>query len=217
MENQEIITKTIEFVKETLADAEWGHDRWHIYRVWNMAKHIAQTEKVDILIVELWALLHDIADAKFHHGDDSVGPRVAKEFLESLQVEESIIVHVQQIISNISFGGGNFEQKFFSPELEVVQDADRLDSLWAIGIARTFNYGWSQNREIYNPGIQPNLHMTKEEYRNNKWPSINHFYEKMLLIKEKMNTKTAKQLAEHRHNYVKNFLEEFLQEREGKN
>lgn len=214
MKNQEIINKTVEFVKVTLADAEGGHDRRHIYRVWKTAKHIAGTEKGDLLIIELWALLHDIADAKFHNGDDSVGPKKAKEFLQSLHVDENIVNHVENIVRHVSFGG-NHEEKFSSIELDVVQDADRLDALWAIGIARTFNYGGHKGREIYNPEIQANLNMTKEEYRKSTSPSLNHFYEKLLLLKDRMNTQTGKKLAEHRHTYMENFLEEFYQEREG--
>lgn len=217
MENQEIINKTVEFVKETLADAEGGHDRWHIYRVWKTAQHIAKTEEGNLLIIELWALLHDIADAKFHNGDSTIGPKKAKEFLQSLHVDENIVNHVENIVKNVSFGGGNHQQDFSSIELNIVQDADRLDAIWAIGIARTFNYGGHKGREIYNPEIQPNLNMSKEEYRKNTWPSLNHFYEKMLLLKDKMNTQTGKKLAEHRHTYMENFLEEFYQEREGKN
>lgn len=215
MENQEIIDKTVDFVKETLKDAEWGHDRRHIYRVRKTAKHIAKTEKVDILIVELWALLHDIADAKFHDGDDSVGPRKAKEFLESLEIDQEIVDHVEKIVKNVSFKGGNHQQEFKSAELDVVQDADRLDALGAIGIARTFHYNGHKNREIYNPNIKPNLNMTKEEYYKSEAPAINHFYEKLLLLKDRMNTETGKKIAENRHLYMENYLEEFYKEREG--
>lgn len=213
MPNQEVINKTIEFVKKTLANAEWAHDRWHIYRVRQLSKHINQQEKTDQLIVELWALLHDIADAKFHNWDDTVWPRMAGEFLQSINIEANIIEHVQNIISNISFGGGNFDQKFKSPELDVIQDADRLDGLGAIWIARTFNYGGHKGREIYNPDIKPNLTMTKEEYRKSNAPSLNHFYEKLLLLKERMNTKTWKEMAEHRHKFMEQFLDEFYLER----
>ncbi len=215
MSNQEIINKTIEFVKTTLANAEWGHDRRHIYRVRQLSKHINQQEQGDQLIVELWALLHDIADAKFHNGDDTVGPRLAGEFLQSINVEPNIIEHIQNIIRHISFGGGNFEQKFTSPELDIVQDADRLDGLGAIGIARTFNYGGHKGREIYNPDIKPNLTMTKEEYRKSTSPSLNHFYEKLLLLRDRMNTKTGKAMAKHRHQFMEQFLDEFYAERNG--
>jgi len=215
MENKNIIDQTIDFVKKTLKDAEGGHDRWHIYRVWKTAKHIAQKENIDTLVVELWALLHDIADAKFYNGDDTVGPKKAKEFLESLEINENIINHVEKIIKNISFKGGNHKQEFRSEELNIVQDADRLDALGAIGIARTFSYGWYKNREIYNPNIKPNLNMTKEEYYKSEAPALNHFYEKLLLLKDKMNTTTGKKIAEKRHIYIENYLDEFYKEWEG--
>ena len=198
MENQKIINKTVEFVQETLKNAEWGHDRRHIYRVWKTAKHIGRTENVDMMIVELWALLHDIADSKFYNGDEEIGPQKARKFLESLQVKENIIIHIENIIKNISFKGGKHEQTCKSPELDVIQDADRLDALGAIGIARTFNYWWHKGREIYNPNHKANLHMTKEEYKTNNGASINHFYEKLLLLKERMNTKTGREMAEKR-------------------
>lgn len=166
-------------------------------------------------MVELGALLHDIADAKFHDGDETVGPKLAQDFLRSQQVDEQTIEHVVNIINNISFGGGNHAQLFNSPELAVVQDADRLDALGAIGIARTFNYGGFKNRELYNPDIAPNLHMTKEEYRNSTAPTINHFYEKLLLLKDRMNTETGKRMAAERHRFMELYLEQFYAEWEG--
>lgn len=216
MESKEnIINRTIKFVKQTLANAEGGHDWWHIYRVWRTAKHLAKDEQVDMFVVELGALLHDIADSKFYNGDESVGPKVAREFLSSQQVHEDVIVHVEQIISNISFKGGKEAQKFKSPELDVIQDADRMDAIGAIGIARTFNYGGYKKHEIYNPEIEPNLHMTKEEYKNSTAPTINHFYEKLLLLKDRMNTKAGKLLAEKRHQFMEDYLEQFYREWEG--
>ena len=216
--NQEVvIQKTIDFVKETLANAEGGHDWWHIYRVWKSAKHIAQKEDVDLFVVELGALLHDIADSKFHDGDETIGPKKARDFLKSLAVAEDTIKHVEQIISHISFKGGNQTQQFRSAELDVVQDADRLDAIGAIGIARTFNYGGFKNRAIYDPNIKPNLSMTKEEYKNSTAPTINHFYEKLLLLKDRMNTQTGKVMAEHRHQFMQQFLDEFYQEWDGIN
>ncbi len=215
MNHQEIIEQTVKFVKETLANAEGGHDWWHIYRVWKLAKKIATTEEANLLVVELGALLHDIADAKFNDGDESIGPKKAREFLESISVEEELIAHVVNIIQHISYKGGNFEQAFNSTELAVVQDADRLDAIGAIGIARTFNYGGFVNRAIYNPNIQPNLNMSKEEYKNSITPTINHFYEKLLLLKDRMNTTTGKAMAVHRHNYMEQFLEEFYKEWKG--
>jgi uncharacterized protein len=215
MTNEQLIADTENFVKQTLANAEGGHDWWHIYRVWQLAKNIAKTEKVDHLVVELAALLHDIADAKFHGGDETVGPRMAHEFLQSKAVDEAICEHVEKIIANVSFGGGNETKSFSSVELDVVRDADRLDAMGAIGIARTFNYGGFKNREMYNPGIKPNLHMTKEEYRNSTAPTINHFYEKLLLLKDRMTTDTAKRMAEKRHVFMETFLEEFYAEWDG--
>jgi uncharacterized protein len=210
-----IIENTIEFVKETLINAEGGHDWWHIYRVWSLSKQIAKTEDVDSLVVELGALLHDIADSKFNGGDEEIGPKKAREFLVSLNVDTEVITHVENIISNISFKGGNIAQKFKSLELDVIQDADRLDAIGAIGIARTFNYGGFKNREIYNPEIKPNLNMSKEEYKNSKAPTINHFYEKLLLLKDRMNTKTGKLMAIQRHEVMENFLEQFYKEWDG--
>ncbi|MEZ5009482.1 MAG: HD domain-containing protein [Chitinophagales bacterium] len=208
----EIIQKTIHFVKESLADAEGGHDWFHIERVWKNAKAIAKTEKVDLFIVELGALLHDIADSKFHNGDETIGPKVARTFLEELQVKKEVMEHVIKVIENISFKGGNEAQKFTSPELQVIQDADRLDAIGAIGVARTFNYGGFKNNPLYDPNIPPNLNMTKEEYKKSKAPTINHFYEKLLLLKDRMNTETGKKLAAQRHAFMEQFLEQFYKE-----
>ena len=210
-----LIDKTISFVKEKLKDAEAGHDWFHMQRVYKNALLIADGEQCDLEVVKLGALLHDIADSKFHDGDESVGPKVAREFLESQNSSEEIIVHVVNIIENISFKGGNFEKKFTSKELEIVQDADRLDALGAIGIARTFNYGGFKNRPLYNPDIAPNLNMSKEEYKNSESPTLNHFYEKLLLLKDKMNTETGKKIAQERHQFMELFLSQFYAEWDG--
>jgi uncharacterized protein len=210
-----VIDKTILFVKQQLENAEGGHDWFHIERVYKNALLIAQEEACDLTVVKLAALLHDIADSKFHNGDETVGPKTARAFLESENVDEATIVHVINIIENISFKGGNFEIKFHSKELEIVQDADRLDAIGAIGIARCFNYGGFKNRALYNPKIQPKLNMSKEEYKNSDSPTLNHFYEKLLLLKDKMNTATGKKLAEARHHYMENFLSQFYAEWEG--
>jgi uncharacterized protein len=215
MSNLDLINKTILFVKEKLANAEGGHDWFHIQRVYKNALLIAKGENCDETVVKLGALLHDIADSKFHGGDETVGPKVAREFLESECVSEIIISHVIQIIDNISFKGGKTEKKFSSIELDIVQDADRLDAIGAIGIARAFNYGGFKNRAMYDPQIAPNLHMSKEEYKNSQAPTINHFYEKLLLLKDKMNTETGKQIAEQRHQYMQGFLAQFYAEWEG--
>jgi uncharacterized protein len=212
MTNQQIIDKTISFVRTTLSNAEGGHDWWHISRVHTNAKRIAATEKCDILTVELAALLHDIADSKFHNGDEEIGPRTAGDFLCTLNVDEDVIEHVQRIIRHISFKSGFDKATFKSPELFIVQDADRLDAIGAIGIARTFSYGGFKGREIYNPEIDPNLNMSKEEYKNTTAPSLNHFYEKLLLLKDKMNTNTGKEFAEQRHAFMLAYLHQFYLE-----
>ena len=211
-----LIEKTIAFVKEKLKDAEGGHDWFHIERVYKNSLLIAKEENCDLTVVQLGALLHDIADSKFNNGDETVGPRTARTFLEKENVSEEIIIHVINIIENISFKGGNFERKFNSIELEIVQDADRLDAIGAIGIARCFNYGGFKNRALYNPEILPNLNMAKEEYKHSNSPTVNHFYEKLLLLKDKMNTPTGKKIAEERHQYMEGFLAQFFAEWEGK-
>jgi uncharacterized protein len=214
--NQDIIDKTIVFVKDTLAHAEGGHDWFHIERVYKNSLLIAKQETVDAFVVSLGALLHDIADSKFHNGDDTIGPKIAREFLFDLNVDSTIIEHVVNIIENISFNkslDGNLV--FSSNELKVIQDADRLDAIGAIGIARCFNYGGFKNRTLYNPDIKPNLNMTKTEYKNSTAPTINHFYEKLLLLKDKMNTKTGKEIAEKRHEFMKLYLDQFYNEWNG--
>jgi len=212
---QEIIDKTVIFVQETLKDAEAGHDWWHIQRVWNNTKLILETEQADRLVCELTALLHDIADSKFNNGDEQIGPRIAGEFLASIAVAPEIIEHVQKIILNMSFKASLGTVDFHSKELEVVQDADRLDAIGAIGIARAFTYGGFKNREIYNPHIPIQLEMDKESYKNTTAPTINHFYEKLLLLKDKMNTATAKKIAQERHQYMESFLQQFYDEWNG--
>ena len=210
-----IIEHTKVFVKKELLNAEGGHDWFHIERVYKNAILISKTENVDSFIVSLGALLHDIADSKFYNGDETVGPKRAKYFLISENAPEDVIAHVIKIIENISFKGGNKNQNFFSDELAVVQDADRLDAIGAIGIARCFNYGGFKNRKLYDPDIKPNLKMTPEEYKKSTAPTINHFYEKLLLLKDKMNTATGKQIAENRHHYMEGFLEQFYGEWNG--
>ena len=211
----ELINKTISFVKAKLENAEGGHDWFHIERVFKNAVLIAKNEDCDVTVVKLGALLHDIADSKFHEGDESVGSKIARDFLESENVDEEIITHVVHIIKNISYKGGNFEKKFSSLELDVVQDADRLDAIGAIGIARAFNYGGFKNRALYDPKIAPNSRMSKEEYKKNDAPTLNHFYEKLLLLKDKMNTDTGKKIAKERHRYMEGFLAQFYAEWEG--
>ena len=215
MNKEAIISQTVDHVKQTLIGAEGGHDWWHIHRVWKTAQHIAAAEKADEGVVSLGALLHDIADSKFHNGDETIGPRVAREWLQSLQVEEAVIAHVENIITHISFKGGNHQQPFKSKELDIVQDADRLDAIGAIGIARAFSYGGFKNRLLYDPTVPTNLTMSKEEYKNNSAPTINHFYEKLLLLKDRMNTETGKQMALQRHAFMESYLKQFYGEWDG--
>ena len=216
MNNTRVLDNTIAFVKETLKGAEGGHDWFHIQRVYNNAKLIAKGEQVDSFVVSLGALLHDIADAKFFDGDESVGPKKARAFLENQGVDEKVIVHVENIIQFISFKSSlSSGEKFTSPELNVIQDADRLDAIGAIGIARCFNYGGFKNRALYDPEIAPNLNMTKEEYKKSTAPTINHFYEKLLLLKDMMNTETGRRIAADRHSYMEGFLQQFYDEWNG--
>jgi uncharacterized protein len=215
MTEQEIIEKTVAFVKSELQHAEGGHDWWHIERVWKNAKTIARSEPVNLFIVELGALLHDIADQKFTDGDESIGVRKARMFLKNLSVNETVIDHVEKIMNNISFKGGNVFSEFFSMELAVVQDADRLDAMGAIGIARAFNYGGYKGRELYNPFIKPRIGMTVDQYKNSNSPTINHFYEKLLLLKERMNTGMGRRMAEQRHQFMERYLEQFIKEWDG--
>ena len=216
MKNNQIIEATKTFVKTTLKDAEGGHDWFHTERVYNNALLISKGETVDQLVVALGALLHDIADSKFNNGDDTIGPKIAGEFLMKQNVSTKVINHVIKIIENVSFSSNiDNASEFKSKELEVIQDADRLDALGAIGIARTFNYGGFKNRALYNPDIKPNLNLTRDEYKASTAPSINHFYEKLLLLKDKMNTKTGRKIAEERHNYMVDFLKQFYAEWHG--
>ncbi|MCD6274416.1 MAG: HD domain-containing protein [Candidatus Aenigmarchaeota archaeon] len=213
MMNESIIKKTAEFVKDRLEREVTGHDWWHAERVWKLALKIAKKEKdVDLFVVQLAALLHDIADWKFHGGDDTLGPQLAEEWLKKLKVEEEIISHVCEIIKEISFKGAKLKSKMRTKEGMIVQDADRLDAIGAIGIARCFATGAKLNQEIYNPKINPKLHKTFEDYKKAESTSINHFYEKLLLLKDLMNTKTAKKIAEKRHKFMEQFLDRFFKE-----
>lgn len=207
--------QTIDFVKKELKGAEAGHDWFHIERVYKNALHLLKTEQADEQVVLLGALLHDIADSKFHEGDETLGPKKAYDFMSTIEIPEDVKKHVVQIIENISFKGGNFEKNFRSKELEIVQDADRLDAIGAIGIARTFNYGGFKNHPLYDPAIKPNLQMSKDEYKKHQGTTINHFYEKLLLLKDLMNTETGKKMALKRHQYMEGFLEQFYAEWNG--
>jgi uncharacterized protein len=211
-----VITRTVEFVKETLAGAEAGHDWFHIERVYNTALGINAAEEGDLLIVSLAALLHDIADSKFNNGDEEIGPQLAGNFMKSIDLPEEIIAHVQQIIRNLSYKASLGTVSFHSKELDIVQDADRLDAIGAIGIARAFTYGGFKNRVLYDPEIKPDLAMDKETYKNSTAPTINHFYEKLLRLKDLMKTAKGTELAAQRHEFMLTYLEQFYAEWNGK-
>ncbi len=203
-------------VRQKLEGEGSGHDWWHVMRVWNMAKCIAADENADALVAELAALLHDIADWKFHNGDESVGPKIARQMLEAHSVSNEIINHVCDIIATMSFKGAGVVTEMKTLEGKIVQDADRLDAIGAIGVARAFAYGGHRNRALYDPDQPPAIHQSKEAYLKNNSPTINHFYEKLLLLKDRMNTPTAKKIAQERHRFLEEYLESFLQEWDGK-
>ena len=209
---KEVVQKTEAFVKDRLEGDGTGHDWWHIHRVRNTALSIAQEEHADSYIVELAALLHDIADHKFHDGDETVGPMVARDWLNSLNVDDKTIDHVCEIIADLSFKGANVPTPMPTLEGKIVQDADRLDAMGAIGIARAFAYGGNKNRELHNPMVKPTLHNSFEEYKKDTGPTINHFYEKLFLLKDLMNTESGKKKAEDRHKYMQEYVKRFLNE-----
>lgn len=215
MTEKEIIDHTIAFVKHELRESERGHDWWHVHRVYQNALRISASEPGDPLVVRLAALLHDIADAKFHGGDESISPAKARTFLNSLDVRISVIDQVVSLIENISYKSNIDANPIRTPELDIVQDADRLDAIGAIGIARAFHYGGYKNREIYNPEIPPLTELTGEKYKNSKAPTLNHFYEKLLRLKDLMNTPTGRQMATARHRFMEDFLDRFYKEWDG--
>ena len=209
---QNLIQNTIKFVQKKLEGAEAGHDWFHIERVWKLSKKIAESEKSNLLVVELGALLHDIADPKFHDGDENLALTVSRNFLESENVSEELIEQLLFIIKNISFKNRDEAPENLPIELKIVQDADRIDAIGASGIARTFNFGGFKNNLMYHPEIQPKMNMTKDEYKKSNGTTINHFYEKLLLLKDLMNTETAKKIASERHDFMLKFLDEFYKE-----
>ncbi len=212
----QVIEATVQFVKDNMQGDGASHDFSHVYRVLQLVKKIAAKEKGDMFVIILGALLHDIADAKFHNGDITIGAKVARKWLESQHLEPEVVEKVSEIVANVSFKGGKNEKPMLTTEGMIVQDADRLDAIGAIGVARAFAYGGFQERVMYDPDIPPQDFASSKEYYASKGTTINHFYEKLLLLKDKMNTKTGKKLAEKRHKYLEEFLEEFLAEWEGK-
>lgn len=216
MDKKEVIKQTADYARRTLEGEGSGHDWLHVYRVWKNAVHIGRNENADLYVVELAALLHDIADWKFYGGDDSVGPKKAKEWLENLSLEDKVVSHVCSIIKEMSFKGAGVKSGVTTIEGMVVQDADRLDAIGAIGIARAFAYGGHKGRLIYHPEIKPVMHESFEQYKNTVGTTVNHFYEKLLLLKDLMNTETGKQIAEERHKFMEQYLDRFFNEWEGK-
>ena len=212
MDKEQIIIQTEKFVQNKLHGESSGHDWWHVYRVWKNSIYIGRCENADLLVTQLAALLHDIADWKFHGGNENMGPEVAREWLEKLHVKEDVVSPVVEIIKDISFKGARVKTPMKTIEGMVVQDADRLDAIGAIGIGRAFAYGGHKGREMYNPCIEPVIHQSFQQYKNNKGPTINHFYEKLLLLKDLMNTETAKKMAEDRHQFMEQFLDNFFKE-----
>lgn len=215
MNKPTILTKTTAYVKQTLENEGSGHDWWHIHRVLQNARLIGKTEKVDMFVVELAALLHDIADWKMHDGDQEIGAKTARKWLKSLDVDTETIDHVYEIIATSSYKGAHVTDHMSTREGEVVQDADRLDAIGTIGIARAFTYGGHKGSPIYDPTTPPAMHTTAEAYYNGRTHTINHFYEKLLLLKDLMKTQTAKKLARARHAYMEKFLKQFYKEWEG--
>lgn len=215
MDQGKIIDQTAAYVQSKLHGEGSGHDWWHVYRVWRNAVHICKEENADLFIVQLAALLHDIADWKFHEGNENIGPKIAQEWLEKMNVSEDIIFHVCEIIKDISFKGASVKTPMKTIEGMIVQDADRLDAIGAIGIGRAFSYGGHKGSEMYNLDVKPEMHQSFEQYKNNTGSTINHFYEKLLLLKDLMNTKTAREIANERHMFMEQFLDRFFEEWEG--
>ncbi len=215
MNQQDILQKTVEYIKQEFSDDSSGHDWWHIYRVWKSAVSICEQEKADLFIVQLAALLHDLDDWKFNNTEDET-PLRARAWLGSCNVDAATADKVCEIIMHISYKGAQVENKMNSLEGFIVQDADRLDAIGAIGIGRAFAYGGYKNRMMYDPESAPKMHETFEQYKNSKSATINHFYEKLLLLKDMMNTATAKKIAKQRHEVMLRFLDQFMNEWEGK-
>lgn len=215
MNQQQVIDAAVNHIRQLFANEGSGHDWWHIYRVWKMAIRLAEIENADLEIVQLAALLHDIADWKFHGGDLTAGPRAAREWMSSQSVPEDIIEHVCQIIGQLSYKGSGVATDMPTVEGRVVQDADRLDAIGAMGIARAFAYGGHDGRLLYDPDHPPEIHESAQAYRNSRGPTINHFYEKLLLLKERMQTTAGKAMAQQRHEFMEHYLAQFYAEWEG--
>lgn len=216
-QKRKIVKQVAQIVKAKQSGEGSGHDWWHTYRVWQMAKYLNGKEKADFFVVELGALLHDIADWKFHSGDDTAGPKAAKKILNKIKVSKETTEKICEIITHTSYKGAGVKTAMDTLEGKIVQDADRLDAIGAVGIARAFAFGGHAKRAIYDPANKPRLHKTAKQYKKTQsGTSINHFYEKLLLLKDRMNTKTGKKIAVERHKFMEQYLTRFYQEWEGK-
>lgn len=215
IQQHDLIRRTVDYIQERLQSDATGHDWWHVYRVWQLAKRLAASEGGDLVIIELGALLHDIADWKFHAGDDSAGPRAAREWLTQQQADHRLIDAVCHIVQHVSFKGAGVASEMESLEGKIVQDADRLDALGAVGIGRAFAYGGSRGRSMHDPLIKPTQHASFAAYQASQSTTLNHFYEKLLLLQDRLNTTTARQLAAERHRFMEAFVQRFLAEWEG--
>jgi uncharacterized protein len=212
MKEEALILETAKHVENLFAGEGSGHDWWHIRRVWKTAQIIGEQEGANTTVVQLGALLHDIADWKFHDGNEEAGPQAAIVWLHSLNAPQEIISKVATIVKEVTFKGAGVETNPSTLEGQVVQDADRLDAIGAIGIGRAFAYGGHKGREMYNPSILPELHDTFEAYKKNQAPTLNHFYEKLFLLKDRMNTEAGKKMAQERHEVMHSFVQQFLSE-----
>jgi uncharacterized protein len=215
MDKDSIVKQTEDFVRNVLTGESSGHDWWHIHRVSRLAVEIGKHEGADLFIVRLAALLHDVDDYKLVGESDSEEPRRAREWLEQLHLSQELIDHITRIIREMSFKGARVSTPMSTKEGMVVQDADRLDAIGAIGIARAFAYGGARGRLIHDPAVKPVQHASFEDYKSNSGPTINHFYEKLLLLKDLMNTQAGKQIAAARHRFMQQFLDHFLKEWDG--
>ena len=216
IDNEKMIEATQHYVMETLEKAEAGHDWWHVLRVFNISVEMAQKMNADMTVVSLASLLHDVGDSKFHDGDETIGPRMIREFLNTLPLDKNIFEEVMYIVENMSFKRSFDFKGEKSLAFQIVQDADRLDAIGAIGIARAFSFGGFKGRPFYDPSILPQQHDDGKSYKASQAPTINHFYEKLLLLKDQMNTTQGRTMAEKRHAYMLTFLEQFYAEWEGK-
>ncbi|HLL51045.1 MAG TPA: HD domain-containing protein [Thermomicrobiales bacterium] len=214
VDQEGVVSWTQAFVRAQLEGEASGHDWWHVHRVWRTAVEIGSEEGVDLFVVQLAALLHDIADAKFHDGDEEIGPHSAADWLRSLGVDEQAVERVAMIIRDLSFKGAGVQTPMSTREGMVVQDADRLDALGAIGIARAFAYGGFRGQVLYDPEDSPVMHATVDAYRSHRGSTLNHFFEK-LLLKDRMNTEPARRIAGERHRFMERFVSQFSDEWDG--